>query len=85
MMTGVPPFTPICLEPNENLKLDFSVTPQDVLYAGSYSGQVRLTVTNSGVPLPACRPTLGSGESANGDANGVYNNLPGDPVGQTYP
>ena len=83
--TGVPPFTPICLEPNENLKLDFSVTPQDVLYAGSYAGQVRLTVTNSGVPLPACRPTLGSGESATGDADGVYNNLPGDPVGQTYP
>jgi hypothetical protein len=73
---------PICLEPNENLKLDFSVTPQDYLYTGTYTGQVRLTVTNSNSP---CTPTLGSGESASGDSNGVYNNLPGSPVSQTYP
>jgi hypothetical protein len=87
LTTGVSTGTlvPICLEPNENLKLDFSVTPQDVLYTGTYTGQVRLTVTNTGVPVPMCTPTLGSGESGTGDSNGVYNNLPGTPVGQTYP
>ena len=82
--TGVAPFQPICLEPNENLKLDFSVTPQEVLYPGIYSGLVRLTVTNSNVPAN-CTPTLGNGESALGDANSVYNNLPGIPVSQVYP
>jgi len=82
VVSGTPPFVPVCLEPNENLKLDFSVTPQEVLYPGSYSGLVRLTVTNTGA---SCRPTLGSGESASGDSNGVYNNLPGSPVAQTPP
>lgn len=82
--TGVAPFQPICLEPNENLKLDFSVTPQEVLYPGTYNGKVRLTVTNSGVPAN-CTPTLGNGETAAGDINSVYNNLPGTPVVQTYP
>jgi len=82
VVSGAPPNVPICLEPNENLKIDFSVTPQEVLYPGTYSGQVRLTVTNTGT---VCTPTLGSGENASGDSNGVYNNLPGQAVLQSYP
>lgn len=82
--TGASPFVPICLEPNENLKLDFSVTPQEVLYPGSYAGLVRLTVSTTDLP-GNCTPTLGSGESAEGDADGLYNNLPGGLIAQDYP
>jgi hypothetical protein len=76
--------TELCLEPNEPLKLDFSVTPQEVLYPGQYTGLVRLSVADSGGT--ACTPTLGAGESASGDTdNNPFNNLPGTPVGQNFP
>lgn len=71
----------ICLEPNEPLKLDFSVIPRDVLYDGPYSGLVRLTVADSDTSQ-LCAPTLGSGESSTGDSNGTFNNLPGQAVEQ---
>jgi hypothetical protein len=84
----------ICLEPNEPLKLDFSVTPRQVLYDGTYAGLVRLIVGEPGTEGGditgltngeteqeiACEPTLGSGENASGDSDGVFNNLPGEPV-----
>ena len=71
----------ICLEPNEPLKLDFSVTPRQVLYDGAYRGLVRLSV---GEAEEGCEPSLGSGENAGGDSDGVFNNLPGEPVEQDY-
>lgn len=80
--TSTGTLVPICLEPNENLKLDFSVTPGDVLWPGGYHGLYRLTVTNSGSP---CTPTLGAGESASGDSGSLYDNLPGTAVLQAYP
>lgn len=72
----------ICLEPNEPLKMDFSVTPRDVLYPGTYAGLVRMTITTVG----ACTPTIGDAENAGGDGDGdPFNNLPGSPVRQTVP
>ncbi len=72
----------ICLEPNEPLKLDFSVTPRQVLYDGAYRGLVRLSIGESETADDGCQPSLGSGESASGDSNGPFNNIPGEPVEQ---
>jgi hypothetical protein len=63
----------ICLEPNEPLKVDFSLTPRDVLYSnpGVYIGLARIVITTSG----ACTPTLGDAEDATGDTDGdPFNN-----------
>lgn len=71
----------ICLEPNEPLKLDFSVTPRDILYPGEYAGVVRLVLSMD----DACIPTL-AGENASGDLDDdPFNNLPGVPVLQELP
>jgi hypothetical protein len=71
----------ICLEPNEPLKLDFSVMPRDILFPGDYNGLVRLVLSEEN----ACIPTL-AGEDAEGDLDDdPFNNLPGDPVMQDLP
>jgi len=79
---GIATLRGVCLEPNEPLKLDFSVTPRQVLYDGDYRGLVRLTIGLDEGTESACEPTLGSGEHAGGDTDGPFNNLPGEPVEQ---
>lgn len=64
----------ICLEPNEPLKLDFSVTPQQALYEGVYTGLVFIGISSA----PGCEPQLDTGESAAGDTN-VFDNYPQGP------
>jgi len=63
----------VCLEPNEPLKLDFSVTPRQPVFAGTYTGNVKLSVA---VNRSICEPGLAKGESATGDSTGVFDNNP---------
>jgi hypothetical protein len=66
----------VCLEPNEPLKIDFSVTPREVLFPGQYHGLVRLTISNAN----GCTPTLAASEGSAGDDADPFNNLPGQPL-----
>jgi hypothetical protein len=62
----------VCLEPNEPLKLDFSVTPRQTVFSGLYEGAVQL----EGRVRPAiCSPSFDQGESTTGDPN-VFDNNP---------
>ncbi len=69
----------VCLEPNEPLKLDFSVTPKQTVFdtavEGAYTGTVQIrALVNSAV----CTPSLDHGEHTGGDnsAGGVFDNNP---------
>ncbi len=62
----------VCLEPNEPLKLDFSVTPRQTVFTGTYQGVVEL----GAVVAPAvCTPSFDQGEGTTGDPN-VFDNNP---------
>jgi hypothetical protein len=67
-------FVNICLEPNQPLKMDFSLTPIEPLFSdpnSGYRGKIRLSL-NSVECAPA---TLGPGEWAGGDTDSVDNNV----------
>jgi hypothetical protein len=63
----------VCLEPNEPLKLDFSVTPEQTVWAGVYSGSLEIRAVPD---QTVCTASLDSGENTTGDTNGVFNNNP---------
>ncbi|MCC6238558.1 MAG: hypothetical protein IT299_13440 [Dehalococcoidia bacterium] len=62
----------VCLEPNEPLKLDFSLTPKQTVWAGVYSGAIEVQATRD---TSVCTPSLDQGESPTGDPN-VFDNNP---------
>lgn len=69
----------VCLEPNEPLKLDFSVTPKQTVFdtavEGAYTGTVQIRAQ---VNTAVCTPSLDHGEHTGGDnsAGGVFDNNP---------
>lgn len=62
----------VCLEPNEPLKLDFSVTPAQSVFSGTYQGQILVTAARD---PEICTASLDQGESPEGDPN-VFDNNP---------
>jgi hypothetical protein len=69
---GRPSSGAVCLEPNEPLKLDFSITPRQTVFQGVYSGAVELEAR---VVPTICTPSFDQGESTTGDTN-VFDNNP---------
>jgi hypothetical protein len=77
----------VCLEPNEPLKLDFSITPEQTVWAGSYSGALEIRAQPNQL---VCTASLDQGEGAHepGDGN-VFDNNPSQggpgPLGYVNP
>ncbi len=63
----------VCLEPNEPLKLDFSLTPRQTVWSGVYSGAIELKATRN---PDVCTPSLDNGENTHGDETGPFDNNP---------